>query len=205
MSKTTVASTGIDLSDTFAFTGTVSGTPQGMVRLNGAEASDGITNITFDGIFTSTYENYRVIGTHTVETDDAETRMVLRKSGSDQADSYRYSYAEVTRTSSSGASSHETAWNNSVIKLTVGSSNQATYSHTAAIDLLVCSPLHATKNTVILSRASFYRNSNTTYYNLLGGIWTVGADGQSNDGFKISASSGDFRNLKYSVYGIKDS
>ena len=55
MSKTTVASTGIDLSDTFAFTGTVTGTPQDIVKVN-------TTNITSASVntcdFTSLSSDY---------------------------------------------------------------------------------------------------------------------------------------------------
>jgi len=203
VSKTTVASTGIDLSDSFAFTGTVTGTPHGLIRLNGTSGSSGIANVTFDSIFSSSYENYRIIGTHTMSANDAETRMVLRKSSADQEDSYRYAYNEVTRESGGNAQSTQTAWDNSIIKLTVGSSNDT--SEMVSTDITVFAPKDATKETVMFVRCSAYRSGNGNWYNFAGGIWTEGSDGQNNDGFKIYPSTGTLTNYKYSVYGILDS
>ena len=62
MSKTTVASTGIDLSDTFAFTGTVSGTPRDMVLLNTVDALSGTSAVVWNSsIVTSTYKHYYIL------------------------------------------------------------------------------------------------------------------------------------------------
>ena len=61
MSKTTVASTGIDLSDTFAFTGTVSGLSKNYLATSGniGDVSGGQNNITFNStVLTSTYAIY---------------------------------------------------------------------------------------------------------------------------------------------------
>ena len=59
MSKTTVASTGIDLSDTFAFTGTVTGASN-LVKLSTVTISGtDTTNIDFDSLFTTDYDIYK--------------------------------------------------------------------------------------------------------------------------------------------------
>ncbi len=58
MSKTTVASTGIDLSDSFAFTGTVSGAGYDLVHTITASSD---ANVTFNSTYiTSTYKHYIV-------------------------------------------------------------------------------------------------------------------------------------------------
>jgi len=67
MSKTTVASTGIDLSDTFAFTGTVTGTPSNLVLIKTITISDD-TSISFvnganNVVLDNTYKVYKIIGT----------------------------------------------------------------------------------------------------------------------------------------------
>ena len=60
MAVTTVPSAGIDLSGTFAFTGTVTGTPSDWVKLNETVAS-GATNVIFNNtLVTTTYQNYVV-------------------------------------------------------------------------------------------------------------------------------------------------
>ena len=61
MSKTTVASSGIDLSDTFAFTGTVSGLSKNYLATSGnlGDVSGGSANVQFNNsVLTSTYSIY---------------------------------------------------------------------------------------------------------------------------------------------------
>ncbi len=76
MSKTTVASTGIDLSDTFAFTGTVTGTD--LVKLATVDASDSAT-VNFDNsIITSSFVNYVLKYSRVVpETDQTTLNLML--------------------------------------------------------------------------------------------------------------------------------
>ena len=71
MSKTTVASTGIDLSDNFAFTGTVTGA--GAYELLQTQTADSSSTITFTSTYiTSTYNHYYVvIENATFSTDGA--------------------------------------------------------------------------------------------------------------------------------------
>jgi|TARA_R100000482_G_scaffold101362_1_gene44555 hypothetical protein len=174
----------------------------GLVRLNGTTGS-GLANITFDSIFSSTYEVYKIIGTHTMGSNNAETRMVLRKSSSDQEDSYRFAYTQATRTSSSGSSSDYSGWNSSILYLTDGSSYTA--SHTTAIDITVYAPKDATKNTIMDISTAFYKPSADKWHSFKGSVWVDGADGQNNDGFKIYPSTGTIDNAKYSIYGVVDS
>ena len=76
MSKTTVASTGIDLSDAFAFTGTVTGTD--LVKLATVDASDSAT-VNFDNsIITSSFVNYVLKYSRVVpETDQTTLNLML--------------------------------------------------------------------------------------------------------------------------------
>jgi len=175
----------------------------GFVRLNGTTGT-GLSNITHDNIFTSTYEVYKIIGSHSMGSNNAETRMVVRIGGSDYEDNYRYSAGAFERTSSSGSSSVKSAWDNSVISLTTGSSYTA--SHPTAMELTVYNPKDGTRNTCIQWRVSYYRPNEDTWYALTtGGIWVDGGDGQNNDGFKIYPSTGTLDNVKYSIYGLVSS
>jgi hypothetical protein len=76
VSKTTVASTGIDLSDNFAFTGTVTGTD--LVKLATVDASDSAT-VNFDNsIITSSFVNYVLKYSRVVpETDQTTLNLML--------------------------------------------------------------------------------------------------------------------------------
>ena len=52
----------INLADTFAFTGTVTGTPGGMVLLNTQSVTSGtVANIETGAIFSATYNSYRIM------------------------------------------------------------------------------------------------------------------------------------------------
>ena len=182
---------------------TVTGiTSGGLIRLNGTTGT-GLANITFDSIFSSTYEVYKIIGTHTMGSNNAETRMVLRKSGSDYEDNYRFAYTQATRTSSSGSSSDYSGWDSSILYLTDGSSYTA--SHTTAIDITVYAPKDATKNTIMDISTAFYKPSADKWHSFKGSVWVDGSDGQNNDGFKIYPSTGTIDNAKYSIYGVVDS
>ncbi len=71
----------MNLADTYAFTGTVSGTPQGLVRLGGANATgQNVGDVSFD-LFTSDYDMYYVtfVLSH---TSNGETWLRLRSSSS---------------------------------------------------------------------------------------------------------------------------
>ena len=70
MSKTTVASTGIDLSDAFAFTGTVTGAGS-HEKLHSITASNGDSDITFNSTYlTSTYDKYFFTFQNILQTND---------------------------------------------------------------------------------------------------------------------------------------
>ena len=61
MAVTTIPSAGIDLTSNFAFTGTVTGTPQGMTFLQGQDASSSSTvTVGSSSLFSSTYKVYMI-------------------------------------------------------------------------------------------------------------------------------------------------
>jgi hypothetical protein len=89
MSKTKVDSTGIDLTDTFAFTGTVTGTPQGLVLVHSSSSSSAASSVSIDSVFTTTYNLYHVEMTFD-RSDTAGTYLRFLKSsdGSERTSSY---------------------------------------------------------------------------------------------------------------------
>ena len=173
------------------------------VRLGGTTGT-GLSNIIHDNIFTSTYEVYKIIGSHSMGVNNAETRMVVRIGGSDYQDNYRLGMKSVERTSSANQDSNKGFWDDTDIRLTTGSSYTA--SHPTAMELTVHNPKDGTRNTCIQFRVSYYRPNESTWYALTtGGIWVDGGDGQNNDGFKIYPNSGTLDNVKYSIYGLVSS
>ena len=66
---------GINLADTFAFTGTVSGAG-GFVKLLASTSSSGVANFDIDSTYiNSTYDNYKIIAGYTQATDNQRNRL----------------------------------------------------------------------------------------------------------------------------------
>ena len=83
MALTKVQADGINLADTFAFTGTVSGADNGLVKLARQDITSATSAITFDNI-TSTHDSYRIIANVTTDSgNDCKFRMRFRVSSSD--------------------------------------------------------------------------------------------------------------------------
>ena len=83
MALTKVQADGINLADTFAFTGTVSGADNGLVKIARQDITSATSAITFDNI-TSTYDSYRVIANVTTDSgNDCQLRMRFRVSSTD--------------------------------------------------------------------------------------------------------------------------
>ena len=122
MSKTTVASTGIDLSDTFAFTGTVSGL--GLNLLSSITISDGDSAVAVNSVLSSTYKTFLMIGTGIeIDTDDNHIRFQV---STDNGSSYVTSSIYDTQGTGYNAGSAETPINqtNSAYGVIAGYGNQ---------------------------------------------------------------------------------
>jgi hypothetical protein len=107
MSKTQVASTGIDLSDTFAFTGTVTGTPNNLVKIAQQVISSNIIEFEFQSSISDTYTRYLLTGTG-VRKDVSNAIRLQYMNGSSviTATSYDFAYGSGMRSRSS------TLWSN---------------------------------------------------------------------------------------------
>ena len=94
-------SRGINLADTFAFTGTVSGDNAGnYVYLNKSTSTSTANDITFDN-FTSTYNIYKIVGHWHNSSSNTTARFRLRNSSGDITSSiYRQATSRVLLTSS---------------------------------------------------------------------------------------------------------
>ena len=175
----------------------------GFVRLNGVNSSS-VSDITFDN-FTSTYQVYKIIGSHTVSDNNAQTRFRVRKSGSDQTSShYRWAYNEATRTSSTGAIDIESNWNVDYCKIAMGSSNNN--AHPTAFELTIFSPNDSTRQSGILLHSLFFEAGGADKWTAWNGsVWLDSTTGVDVTGIKIYPSAGTIVNAKYSIYGLKDS
>jgi len=173
------------------------------VLLNSSNAS-GLSDITFDN-FSTTYNKYRILGSHSMGVNNAETRMRIRKSGSDETGSnYRNASLTVYRNGSSGSAvGSDTSWNATSVSLTGGSSYSA--GHRTVVDITVFSPANATYQTFMQTDIAYYYPGGDAIFRWSGMVWIDGDAGKSNTGIKFYSSSGTLDNARWEIYGIKDS
>ena len=98
MALTKVQAEGINLADTFAFTGTITGTPNGLVLLQSVTASDDATvEIGSASLFTTTYRTYIIYYSNLhVATDSCDINLRFGIDGSVRSDSY-YDFTRQVR------------------------------------------------------------------------------------------------------------
>ena len=200
MSKTTVASTGIDLSDNFAFTGTVTGTPHGMVRLGGANATgQNVGDVSFD-LFSTTYDFYYV--TFAVSFLSAtDLRLRLRASSSYITASNYFQALEGIRSDGSARTLTPHAGGGGTY-FQLGSSAEASNSHLShAGHLLFQQPMVSGKTTQLNIQCSVQDTSSNLIDKTGGGIYL--ATGAMSGFGVLGGANLDEYNIQ--VFGVRQS
>ena len=151
MSKTTVASTGIDLSDSFAFTGTVSGA--GYDLLNTVTASND-ANVTFNSTYiTSSYKKYIVSVIDLVPSTDAQHLKFLASTDNFSSDlgSYQRSISHENNQSSGNLDEVNASANMDPLQITGSGSCGSATGEGACFDFHLFNPSGSLyKNVAIL-------------------------------------------------------
>ena len=194
MSKTTVASTGIDLSDTFAFTGTVTGTPHSMIRLGGASATgQNVGDVSFD-LFSTTYDFYYV--TYVLSYVSATTAWVRLRASSSYitAGNYRQGMVGIRSDGTARNITHETS-----TYFQLGSSAEASNSHNShAGHLLFQKPMVSSKTTQLNMQCTVLDTSANVIDKTGGGVYLATG---SHSGFGIMGGANlDEYNIQ--VFGV---
>ena len=176
MSKTVITAESMNLADTYAFTGTVTGTNTAVQLLSTVTISGtSTTNIDFNGLFSSDYDHYKIyIDRCTPITGDAKLYLrFFTAAGIITSSSYVHLAAGSTRNISSDASGNSynagegTAM---ILNGAGGSNNDDTYSMNYEFTLR--DPLNTTSykqikmsNSVISENATeYWTNTGTGFY-----------------------------------------
>jgi len=85
-----VDNTKLDLADNYAFTGTVSGTPQGMTLINSTSSTSTVASFNIDNVFSSTYKFYRVYMRVEYSQNNGFFTRMLDSSGAARTANYYY-------------------------------------------------------------------------------------------------------------------
>ena len=202
-----VDNTILDLSSNFAFTGTVTGTPSGMTLVGQSvdTTSGGTTysGVSFDDVFSATYDNYLIVASFTTETDGTNVRMRFREGGSDfTAGSYVYSFREHNiNNANSGSFSSGGFWGQTYIDITSSQTNHI--SNQATLYGYVFLPFVNDARTQFIFQSNGYTNSNAIKNRNTAAKYNTSHN--TSDGFTLYAESGNIDEHSIQIFGIHKS
>jgi hypothetical protein len=89
MALSKIQAESMNLADTYAFTGTVSGAGEtnDIVKLASTTVSSSVASVSFDGYFSSTYDHYKVCWTRLTPVGGSQLRIRLRQNNADMTSS----------------------------------------------------------------------------------------------------------------------
>ena len=210
MPFTTLKPNGIDLSQDFAFTGSVTGDNSGnLVLLAEVESTTNDATISITDKFSTTYDFYKFYLMWKQTSDDSETRFRWLTSGTTEVTGSKYIYtSDRHEINTSGTTTHlidHSGYNQNHARVANSiPSNSEVHFHT--LDWTIYNPYKGGPH----SRAKVV---GTKSYVRTDDVWRGGTisidynDGSSDNygGFKLYPSAGFMTDYKYQLYGVKGS
>jgi len=193
-----VDNTKLDLSSNYAFTGTVTGTPQDLVRLTTTNYSSAVSEFDFVDFFSDTYDNYMFTGRGVLKAQSGAIRLQFMNSSSAiTGGNYDWSYGKGSR-SRSDSDYFTRASDSTYIQFTEESHDNTT-SFIGWFDTTF--KANSSKIVVYHGVATNWSGNgavNFTFSGMYHGTSTL-------NGFKIFTSGGNFSSGSFSLYGVKKS
>jgi hypothetical protein len=174
----------------------------GLVKLGSSSVgASTVTDITFDSIFSSTYESYRLIGFVNADTAGSQTLFRLRASGSDVGASSQYTRIEryTYRDPSDGSSGQETLTGHTSNEWMIAGGGMKSDADSAPcwFDLTI---FPNTSRQFFNGTGSFIKNTNARV--MTGYVGGITNSNLSPDGIKIFLWSGNIRYAEVSIFGV---
>ena len=200
MALTKVQAEGINLADTFAFTGTITGTPNGLVLLQSVTASDDATvEIGSASLFTTTYRTYIIYYSNLhVATDSCDINLRFGIDGSVRSDSY-YDFTRQVRYDGSTSETGQAGNLENALLKAVGQSRGNDSKEQSSGYVMVYDPAGTDnyKHINIFNTGDDVNNDATQ--SILGGRYRTSAVLTS---IQFYASSGNITSGYFRLYGI---
>lgn len=199
MALSKIQAESMNLADTFAFTGTVSGTPTGMDMLLANTTTSPASSVDFSNTyFNSTYDTYLVIFRITPSTDNTNLFVRFATDGSTFQTGNIYGVASYLLGNDNGASGFDagSAWQLTATTIgnTVGESINGYLYLVGANNTTYPSAIHGI--------ASFADTSGNHRANAFSGAQTVAARDGVVNGLRFVMSSGNIENSEITIYGL---
>ena len=187
----------INLANNFAFTGTVSGTPQGLTLLQTTTVSSAVSSVTIgtSSLFSSTYDFYVIRGNLKPATNGANGYVRVRTSGGLITSAYRlnrmwqYSGSDTVNTDSATGA------------LQINSFAQSIHStHGATFDMSISQPSSTSVYKPISIKAVGFDTSTHSAQHILGGAWTGGTNAIT--GIELYFNTGNVASGLITLHGV---
>lgn len=188
------------------FIGPNSGTPESThesawVRISTVTGGSTINNLTFDGLDTTVYRAWMLIGGFFPGVDDAYLNFYWRRTNSDMVDNkYAYSNNVVYPTNSNYQSSAQNQGRMQILE-NAGNDTSNREGHRFQITMFPYRTTHAV-NLGNFCYWSGIRIDNDGDFRGYTGQGSYDVGGISSDGFKLQMSSGQINDYNYSLYGL---
>ena len=198
MSVTKINADVMDLSDDFAFSGTVTGTPsRGLNFISKHTASDGDSYLTLDNVFDSTYDNYLLVGTlWQNNTDNTQLRLQVKTTAFNTDSVYDSQMVGIT----SGGVSHMIAFVDQAFGTFSGLGNQGSASNELSnFQLTMYQPADTSTHQFWQSHSSGITYNGAYAAGHGGGVW---ADLTAVTGIRIYYTTGTIKSGEVLLYGI---
>lgn len=165
----------------------------GLVRLSGETAFSAASSVTLDGVFTSTYRNYKIIINYTTSTTTG-LRFRVRASGSSvSTTTYNEQFILGSSTTISGDRGAATT------SMALGHPTNGSFN--ASCEVMIYNIQTATPTTCVSTMIAH----NGAYAQPLAGLYVNNnSNATSYDGFELITSSGNITG-NYTVYGLATS
>ena len=186
----------INLADTFAFTGTVTGAGT-LVKTGSLQSTTNGGEYNIDSVFSNTYMNYFVTFKTAIATDGNQCLLKFSTGGSSNSNS---NYQSGTRIiDQSGSLDTESNANGSSAK--IGTSLEATDAAGLQGFMYFMAPFSTSYYTEVQTHFNLQTNAGTKKF-CFGGIKYEGTT--SFDGFQFTTNTGNLSFVDVQVYGIKE-
>ena len=201
MALSTIKPASIDLSATFAFTGTVTGTPQGLTFLQGVDADNSAAAITVgsSSLLSSTYKVYMLQGSNiTMATDTANLHVQYIIGGSTKSDN-NYSYVRIRMYAGSSSVSGYNNQGDSQIPY-LGESMGTSAGENGYFTAYLYNPADTNDYKTFQMIAGTQDSSRDQQQNVTSGCYK--ADTGAVTGVSFFSSSGNIAAGRFNLYGV---
>ena len=173
-----------------------------MVKLGETNVTSGTASVTFDGLFSSTYPNYKLIITDLISASSVQARLRVMIGGSESSVNEYYSaHASVQGSSSGGSLDGSRIWPNTSFQLL----NHAISTNTREVSMFyidIPNPLYASSNPTFSQRHMVNNGNSSVIVAGTGGYFYYAQTAIS--GVKFFMNSGNINYGNFYLYGIKD-